>query len=186
MVYPRYLDERKAEEGKTDENSSRKRKLSDVSNQSDGLTVEMEVARKKSKSFDIFSRFSSIANMATTAMSNAFGWIFGPKPVRGKELPIAGHVIPDTALILSTDKTIVKVEDVHCSASSSSSSHSQSTELALSKTKLKLEKSTKLSRKNAAAEIQMRVSSIFKQTNSSVDVEDPAPPPPPLYYCRES
>ena len=135
-----------------------------MSNQSDGMTDEMEVARKKTKSFDIFSRFSSIANMATTAMSNAFGWIFGPKSLREKESPIAGHITLDTASILSTDKIIVK-EDVQCSASSSSSSHSQSIEIAQSNTKLKLEKSTKLSRKNAAAEIQMTVRLIFKQTN---------------------
>lgn len=165
MVSPRYLDERKAEEGKTDQNSSRKRKLSEVSNQCDGMTDEMEVARKKTKSLDIFS---SIANMARTAISHAFGWIFGPKSVIDKESPTAGHVTPNKALILSTDKTIVKEEDVHCSASSSSSSHSQSIEKAQSNTKLMLEKSTKHSRKNAAAEIQMTVSSIFKQTNKQI------------------
>ena len=169
MVSPRYLDERKAEEGKTDENSSRKRKLSEAPNQSDGMTDEMEVARKKTKSFDIFSRFSSIANMATTAMCNAFGWIFGPKSVRDNESPITDHVTSNTALILSTDKTIVKVEDVQCSESSSSLSHSQSIEIAQSNTKLKVKKSTKLSRKNAAAEIQMTVSSILKQTNKQTN-----------------
>lgn len=101
--------------------------------------------------------------MATTVMSNAFGWIFRPKSVRGSDLSTTSQAITDRALIPSTDNTIVKkVGDDNSSSSSSSSSHSQSIASALIKSKVG--KSDKLSRKSAAAEIQMTVSTVFKYT----------------------
>ena len=159
----RYLDERKTADEKSEGSSSRKRKISELSDQTDSIEDGVEVAHKKTKTFDIFSRFSSIANMATTVMSNAFGWIFRPKSVRESDLSITSQAITDRALIQSTNNTIVKkVGGDSSSSSSSSSSHSQSIESALKKSKL--EKSRKLSRKSAAAEIQMTVSAVLKDT----------------------
>ena len=160
ILYSRYLDERRVAEEITGGNTSRKRKISEMSNQSDNIDDDREVVHKKTRSFDVFSRFSSIASMATTAISNAFGWIFRPTLRRGADLPITGHAIPDGALVLSTDVTTLKVGDNNCCASSSSSSKSQSIEIALRNSKL--EKSRKLSRKSAAAEIQMTVSAVFR------------------------
>ena len=163
IVSIRYLDERKTTDEKSEGSSSRKRKISELSDQTDSIDDGVQVAHKKTKTFDIFSRFSSIANMATTVMSNAFGWIFRPKSVRGSDLSTTSQAITDRALIPSTDNTIVKkVGDDNSSSSSSSSSHSQSIASALIKSKVG--KSDKLSRKSAAAEIQMTVSTVFKYT----------------------
>lgn len=163
IVSFRYLDERKTADEKSEGSSSRKRKISELSDQTDGIEDGVEVAHKKTKTSDIFSTFSSIANMATTVMSNAFGWMFRLKSARGSDLSITSRANADRALIPSTDNTIVKkVGGDNSSSSSSSSSHSQSIESALIKSKL--EKSRKLSRKSAAAEIQMTVSAVFKDT----------------------